>query len=95
MSVKPEKHLRENCLGVFLLAPSIFFLKFFDTSGGVDKLHGSSVERMAVGADLYFESFLGASCCKGVTTTTGYLGVNVFRVNAVFHGGGSSPQARK
>ena len=95
MSVKPEEHPRENCLGVFFLAPTIFFLKFLDTSGGVDKLHGSSVERMAVGADLYFESFLRASRCKGVTTTTGYLCVNVFRVNAVFHGGGSSPQARK
>ena len=95
MSVKLEKHLRENCLGVFLFSPAIFFLKFLYTSGRVDKFHGSSVERMTVGADFYFESFLGASRCKGVTTTTGYLGVNVLGMNAVFHGGGSSPQARE
>ena len=42
----------------FFFAPVVFLLEFFDTAGGVHKLHLAGVERMRSGRDFHFEQWI-------------------------------------
>ena len=62
-----------------------FVFELFDASCRVDELQFARVERMANATNIDLEFRLGRPGRKLVSATTGYLGLNVLRMNVTFH----------
>lgn len=60
-------------------------LELLDTTGGVDELQFSSVERMAHVADVDLQLFPRAARLEAVATPAGDLRFEVLGMNAIFH----------
>jgi hypothetical protein len=61
-------------------------LELFDTSGGVHELQFARVKRMANAANIDFDLRFGRPRRKLVSATAGNVGLNIFRMNVLFHG---------
>lgn len=60
-------------------------LKLLDTTGGIDELQLTCVERMADIANVDLQFFTRTPCFEAVSATAGDLRFEVLWVNAVFH----------
>src|SRR5438309_213280 len=74
--------------GALLLAlvPVVLALELFNAPGSVDVLHLAGKERVASRADFDRDVFARAACDKLVAATANDGRLNVFGVNAGFHG---------
>ena len=68
-----------------LVEGGISTLKFFNTSGGVDKLDATGIERMTRVADINAKLGLDAARDEGVAASAGNLHFHVLGMNILFH----------
>lgn len=62
-----------------------FTLEFLDPPSGIDILQLAGIKRMARVANVNLQFFTRAASCKRIATAAGDGGLEVFRVDAVFH----------
>src|SRR5262245_60719356 len=68
-----------------VFAPTVLPLKFLNPAGGIDEFDFSSIEGVADRADFDVDLRPRAAGRKFVSASADDRGLNIFRVNAVFH----------
>src|SRR5262249_28413405 len=71
---------------LFALVPVVLLLELLHAAGGIDELHLTGEEGMARRADFDGDVLLSAAGDELVATATGHGRLNVFGMNAGFHG---------
>src|SRR5262245_2989470 len=77
---------RLGLAGLLAVGPVVLFLELLDTSGRVHELHFAREERVTGRADFDVDCLARAARGEFVAATAGHGCLNVFRMNAVFHG---------